>query len=81
MNNIVFPKRTVNRQLQKRADGLLGVGQGFRMENDGVEEITYSVSVSMSDLDSMARRAAASKGQVCRDGALIVNVISRRRIG
>lgn len=44
------------------------------------ELVTYEVELDFDDLAGMARTAARSKGQKCRDGALVVRVIKRQQL-
>lgn len=76
---IIIPRTQTIRELRKRVP-LVGEGIGYTTESDGQEAVIYEVRLDYSAVHTMARRAAASKGQRSRDGALEVRILERRRI-
>lgn len=68
------------------ADGLMSCcpfhfpNTGFTSRPDGHEEVFYSVTVDMAGLDSMAHKAARSKGGKSSDGPLVVRILERRKL-
>lgn len=79
MKEIIYRKSHAVRELRKRVP-LTGPGQGFTTVPDGKEEVWFSTSVDTAQLQEMARKAAANRSGVCRDGALEVRVLSRNRL-
>jgi hypothetical protein len=76
--DIVFTNRSVRHEKRKRVPATTGIG--FTHVADGHEQVYYCVSIDFRQLEAMAHKAARSKGQMCRDGALAVEVTSRRAI-
>lgn len=79
MREIIYRKSLAVREIRKRVP-LTGPGQGFTTIPDGKEEVWFSTSIYPDQLQEMARKAAANKSGICRDGALEVRVISRNRL-
>jgi hypothetical protein len=73
----IYKNQKTTRELRRRVP--LECREGFTSVPDGIELITYRVELDPTELRIMARRAAASKGQQCRDGALLVVVEKRER--
>ena len=46
----------------------------------GEEEVVFNVALDTEQLAQMARIAARNKSQRCKDGAVLVEVVSRRRL-
>jgi hypothetical protein len=71
--------RTITRRVQESQtlpDG--GTIKTWRSENIGREVYTWRADVNLTDLEAMAARAAHNKTGKCRDGALVVTIVSRR---
>lgn len=46
----------------------------------GDEEVIYNVAVDPDVLATMGRHAARNKSQQCKDGAVLVEVVTRKRL-
>lgn len=53
---------------------------GWETVKVGTEEVVFNVAVDPEQLAQMARIAARNKSQKCKDGAVLVEVVSRRRL-
>jgi hypothetical protein len=53
---------------------------GWESVKVGTEEVTFNVAVDSEQLAQMARIAARNKSQKCKDGAVLVEVVTRRRL-
>lgn len=73
----VFTKQRAVREIRERKTTDRG---GFTTEKVGEEEVIFNVAVEPAELANMARRAAANKSQRCKDGAVLVEVVTRRRL-
>jgi hypothetical protein len=67
--DIVYTNRSVRRDIQSRT--------GTRPIL-GAETVYYCVSLDFRQIEAMARKAGGSKSGRCRDGALLVEVTTRR---
>lgn len=46
----------------------------------GSEEVIYNVAIDLEELDQMAHRASHNKSQRSKDGAVLVEIVRRRRL-
>lgn len=53
---------------------------GWTSVQVGTEEVTFNVAVDPWQLEQMARIAARNKSQKCKDGAVLVEVVTRKRL-
>ena len=75
---VIYREMETTRQLRRTEK--TGDSLGWRTVSDGLEKIVYEVEADFELVQGMARRAAANKSGECRDGALRVRVVSRRRV-
>jgi hypothetical protein len=68
-------RRLYRMEVEKRDDG----GETRRSVPDGEEEIRFDVFLDRHALAAMARKAAGSNAGKSRDGALMVQVIAKRK--
>lgn len=78
MKRTIFRRSETTRQLYRKEP--LNEHKGFTSVPDGTETIAYETIVDLAALDEMARRAAASKSQKSKDGALTVKIIERKKL-
>jgi hypothetical protein len=77
----IYKNQRVRRELRKRVECSSDNGaRGFTTMPDGYEDVTFSVDLDFDAVRSMAKRAAASRGQKCHDGALTVRIAKRVRV-
>jgi hypothetical protein len=81
---VIFKSTRVERKLY-RMEKKEGVGQygpwvTHTSVEAGREEVIFETSIDLGMLEDMGRKAAGNRSQKCRDGALTVRVLSRRRL-
>ena len=67
-------------EIQKFGPRLLNVDKPDPGLMDTHEEITYTVSLHWSQIETMVRRASRNRNGQCSCGPVIVKIISRRDI-
>jgi hypothetical protein len=72
-----YTKRDITEQ-QKRE--FPSGAHGYEWVKVGEEEVIYNVALDSQQLAQMARIAARNKSQKCKDGAVLVEVVTRRRL-
>ncbi len=55
-------------------------GESQTLVKVGTEELSFNVAIESDELADMARRAAHNKSRTSKWGALMVEIISRRRL-
>jgi hypothetical protein len=72
-------RRTVRDLTEQKRNELPSGGHSYTWEKVGEEEVVYNVAVDIDQLAQMGRLAARNKSQKCKDGALLVEVVTRKR--
>jgi hypothetical protein len=75
---VSLPNASTARELRKRVP-LEGQAKGFTTVPDGIEDITYSISIDHALLDVLAQKAAGNKSQKSKDGPVTVQIVSRKK--
>lgn len=65
---------------ENRATTYASGATGFTSVKVGEEEVIFNVAIDPEQLDQMAHTAARNKIQQCKDGALLVEIVSRKRL-
>jgi hypothetical protein len=67
---------------EKRECKFAGGASGWETVKVGTEEVTYNVAVDFDSeqIAQMARIAARNKSQKCKNGAILVEVVTRGRL-
>lgn len=77
----IFQNQRVAREIHKQVIVENSSGQKvWHDEKIGDEEVIYNVAVDPDQLAQMARIAARNKSQRCKDGAVLVEIVTRRRL-
>ncbi|HZW05367.1 MAG TPA: hypothetical protein VFF58_00535 [Candidatus Nitrosotalea sp.] len=77
----IFANQQTKRDLHEQQPTKYASGAtGWTSVKVGEEEVVFNVAVDSEQLAQMARIAARNKSQKCKDGAVLVEVVSRRRL-
>jgi hypothetical protein len=77
----IFTNAITKRDIQEQKPRQFSNGAtGWESVKVGEEEVIFNVAIDKEQLAQMARIAARNKSQKCKDGAVLVEVVTRRRL-
>ena len=79
-STIFTNQRTKRDVCEQQARKFSSGATGWESVKVGEEEVIFNVAVDAELLAQMARVAVRNKNQKCKDGAVLVEVVTRRRL-
>jgi heme O synthase-like polyprenyltransferase len=77
----IFANQYTTRDItESKPDTFASGATGWTLVKVGTEEVVFNVAIDRDQLAQMARTAARNKSQRCKDGAVLVEVVSRKRL-
>lgn len=77
----IFTNQKAIRDITEQQERKFASGAtGWETVKVGTEEVTFNVAIDSEQIAQMARIAARNKSQRCKDGAVLVEVVTRKRL-